>query len=56
LIGILLMGNSGCVTSHNPPKKIEALREWHGSKQDCIDFLNGPMAQSERWEVLAIGE
>ena len=55
MIGILLMGNSGCVTSHNSPQKIEALREWHGSKQDIIDFLGSPQAQAERWEVLAIG-
>jgi hypothetical protein len=54
LLTIILLSVNNC--SAISPKKIEALREWHGTKKDCIDFLNSPMAQAERWEVLAIGE
>jgi len=46
---------SGCVTT-SKLKFPEAIRYYWGTKEQCIQFLQGPNAQSDRYLVEAIGE
>jgi len=54
---LALLSCAGCWrTVPARPKAPEALREWHGTKEEVVDFLKGPNAQATRWMVEAIGE
>ena len=58
LLGLMIGSTlliSACKMPLARPKAPVALREWHGTKEEVIDFLKGPNAQSSRWQVEAIG-
>ena len=53
----LMLFIPGCAgLGQNVSKAPAPVAVWWGSKAECIDFLNSPQAQADRWMVESIGE
>ena len=50
---IALFTLSSC-SGINHSKGVEEITHWIGNKQGCIDYLNSPYAQSEKYLVEAL--
>lgn len=51
-----LSGLIGCLGTKQQIKEPESFSSFWGTKQEIVEFLNGPHAQSNRWIIERIGE
>jgi len=58
LIGLIIVSVilSSCLLTHQTISKPKEQRTFWGTKQEVIEFLNSPNAQSNRWLVEALGD
>jgi hypothetical protein len=53
----LMLFIPGCAgLNMNVNKAPVSVSTWWGTKAECIEFLNSPQAQADRWMVESIGE
>lgn len=54
--GIVFLSLNSCLSTTNPnkPKPTQEVITFVGEKEKCIEFLNSPFAQSDRYVVEAM--